>query len=48
MELPYFDHIGVCCVLKIYAGEGGPFNPRVPEEVFPRVKDAIEGILDLH
>lgn len=32
----------------IDAGEGGPFNPRVPENVIPRVKDAIEGILDLH
>ncbi|NOY00722.1 MAG: hypothetical protein GXP30_13485 [Verrucomicrobia bacterium] len=32
----------------IDAGEGGPFNPRVPVEVVPRVQAAIEGILDLH
>ena len=32
----------------IDGGEGGPFNPRVPAEVVPRVQDAIEGILDLH
>ena len=32
----------------IDGGEGGPFNPRVPAEVLPRVKDALEGILDLH
>ena len=29
-------------------GEGGPFNPRVSSEVAARVRDAIEGILDLH
>ena len=29
-------------------GEGGPFNPRVSPEVAVRVRDAIEGILDLH
>ena len=29
-------------------GEGGPFNPRVSPEVADRVRDAIEGILDLH
>lgn len=32
----------------IDAGEGGPFNPRVPAEVSTRVQEAIEGILDLH
>ena len=29
-------------------GESGPFNPRVPSEVADRIKNAIEGILDLH
>jgi len=29
-------------------GEGGPFNPRVFPEVAVRIRDAIEGILDLH
>lgn len=32
----------------IDGGEGGPFNPRVPADVVPRVREAIEGILDLH
>ena len=32
----------------IDAGEGGPFNPRVPERVSARVQDAINGILNLH
>jgi dihydrodipicolinate synthase/N-acetylneuraminate lyase len=32
----------------IDGGEGGPFNPRVPADVVPRVQQAIEGILDLH
>jgi hypothetical protein len=30
------------------SGEGGPFNPRVSPEVAGRIRDAIEGILDLH
>jgi len=29
-------------------GESGPFNPRVPPEVAERIREAIEGILDLH
>jgi dihydrodipicolinate synthase/N-acetylneuraminate lyase len=29
-------------------GEGGPFNPRVSPEVAVRIRDAVEGILDLH
>jgi hypothetical protein len=29
-------------------GESGPFNPRVPAEVAERIREAIEGILDLH
>jgi dihydrodipicolinate synthase/N-acetylneuraminate lyase len=29
-------------------GESGPFNPRVPAEAAERIREAIEGILDLH
>jgi len=32
----------------IDAGEGGPFNPRVPEAVAQRVKEAISSVMDLH
>ena len=32
----------------IDAGEGGPFNPRVPAEVAARIQSAIEKNLDLH
>jgi dihydrodipicolinate synthase/N-acetylneuraminate lyase len=32
----------------IDSGDGGPFNPRVPDDVAKRVKDSITAILDLH
>lgn len=32
----------------IDAGEGGPFNPRVPADIAAKVKDAIQSVMDLH
>lgn len=32
----------------IDAGEGGPFNPRVPTDVAKKVKDSIKDLIDLH